>query len=109
MVTDGAQALQFLRKEPPFEGVRKPDLVLLDLNLPILNGNEVLSQLKKDPDLRRVPVVVLTSSSAETDVVKSYDLGANCYITKPVGLEAFEEIVNSIQNFWFAVVRLPAE
>ena len=84
-----------------------PDLVLLDLNLPRLDGREVLKTIKSDPALRHIPVVMLTSSDSERDIVKSYQLGANCYVTKPVGLESFRAIVNSIEEFWFTVVRLP--
>jgi CheY-like chemotaxis protein len=84
-----------------------PDLILLDLNLPKMDGREVLAEIKRHEDLRRIPVVILTSSDAERDVNKSYELGANCYVTKPVGLEAFRAIVRSVESFWFTVVKLP--
>lgn len=106
---DGEEALQFLTKLPPFEDMPTPDLILLDLNLPKLDGPEVLAEIKKDDLLRRIPVIVLTSSKAETDVVKSYDLHANGYIVKPVSGEKFSQVVSSIENFWFSVVILPQE
>jgi CheY-like chemotaxis protein len=106
-VVDGAQALAYLYKKPPYEKADTPDLILLDLNLPKLGGREVLERIKRDPNLREIPVVVLTSSDAEHDIVKSYQLGANCYVTKPVGLQAFQSIVRSLEGFWFTVVKLP--
>ena len=106
---DGVEALQILRKEPPFQSATRPDLILLDLNLPRKDGREVLAELKSDPDLRRIPVVVLTTSSAERDIVRSYDLHANCYINKPVDLEQFIGVVRQIDDFWLTVVRLPTE
>lgn len=107
VVTDGIEALAYLRRQAPFEGARLPDLILLDLNLPRLGGREVLAEIKSDRALQAIPVVVLSSSDAEQDVLKSYQLGANCYVTKPVGLEAFQSIVRSIESFWFTVVKLP--
>jgi CheY-like chemotaxis protein len=107
VVVDGAQALDFLLRRSPFTDALQPDLILLDLNLPKMGGREVLAEIKKHPSLRVIPVVVLTSSDAEQDVVKSYELGASCYVTKPVGLQAFQSIVHAIENFWFTVVRLP--
>lgn len=104
---DGAQALAYLRRQPPFEDRAPPDLVLLDLNLPKLSGVEVLGAIRADEGLRKLPVVILTTSDAESDVVRSYEVGANCYVTKPVGIEAFQRIVRSVENFWFTVVRLP--
>ena len=104
---DGAAALDFLLRRPPYEHVQLPDLILLDLNLPKMGGREVLVEIKKHDELRVIPVVVLTSSDAEIDITKSYQLGANCYVTKPVGLEAFQAIVRSVESFWFTVVRLP--
>lgn len=104
---DGAEALVYLKREPPFTHAPIPDLILLDLNLPKLDGREVLAQLRQEERLRRIPVVILTSSDAEQDVVASYDLGANCYVTKPVGLDAFQRIVRSVEDFWFTVVKLP--
>ena len=108
VVEDGMTAMRFLRREPPFEDAPRPDLVLLDLNLPGRDGREVLADIKADPDLRRIPVVVLTTSSAEEDVLRSYDLHANAYVTKPVELEAFLRIVRSIDEFFVSVVRLPS-
>lgn len=108
VVVDGEQCIDFLRHSGRFSGAPRPDLILLDLNLPRISGREVLAEIKGDPDLRTIPVVVLTSSAAETDVVQSYDLGANCYITKPVDLNSFMSIVASVNEFWFTVVKLPA-
>ena len=108
VVVDGEQCVDFLRHSGRFSGAPRPDLILLDLNLPRISGREVLAEIKGDPDLRTIPVVVLTSSAAETDVVQSYDLGANCYITKPVDLNSFMSIVASVNEFWFTVVKLPA-
>lgn len=104
---DGAQALERLFLRPPFAHKSRPDLILLDLNLPKTSGRDVLAQIKQEPILRTVPVIILTSSDAEQDVVTSYELGANCYLTKPVGLEAFQSIVRAVYRFWFAVVKLP--
>jgi len=107
VVTDGDQALAYLRKQPPFTDVRRPDLVLLDLNLPKLDGRDVLAQIKGDDDLKIIPVVVLTTSSAETDILRSYQLHANSYVTKPVGVDGFFAAIRCIEEFWLAVVRLP--
>ncbi|MGB8992759.1 MAG: response regulator [Desulfobaccales bacterium] len=104
---DGEEALAYLRQEGRYAGAPRPDLVLLDLNLPKKGGREVLAEIKEDPDLRRIPVVILTVSQAEQDIVKSYNLHANCYITKPVDLDQFLEVVKSIENFWLTVVKLP--
>ncbi len=104
---DGVEALSYLRREAPFEDATRPDLVLLDLNLPRKDGREVLAEIKADPELRRLPVVVLTTSSAEKDVLESYNLYANCYITKPVDLDQFVGIVSSIEDFWLTIVKLP--
>ncbi len=104
---DGVEALAYLRREPPFEAAARPDLILLDLNLPRKDGREVLAEIKADADLRRLPVVVLTTSSAEKDVLESYNLYANCYITKPVDLDQFVRIVSSIEDFWLTIVKLP--
>jgi CheY-like chemotaxis protein len=103
---DGVQALAMLRRQGEFEGSDLPDLILLDLNLPKLGGREVLTAIKQDAELHTIPVVILTSSDAEQDILKSYELGANCYVTKPVGLQAFQSIVRSVENFWFSVVKL---
>jgi CheY-like chemotaxis protein len=107
IVKDGEAALAYLRRQGEFERVARPDLVLLDLNLPKKNGQEVLAEIKNDPDLGRIPVVILTTSRAEHDILRSYDLRANCYITKPVDLDQFVAVVRSIEEFWLAIVRLP--
>jgi CheY-like chemotaxis protein len=102
VVHDGEAALEFLRKP----GQRRPDLVLLDLNLPGLDGREVLQEIKTDPALKHIPVVILTTSRAEEDILRSYQSHANCYVTKPVDLEQFSKVVQSIETFWFTVVNL---
>lgn len=107
VAVDGFEALAFLRREGKYANARKPDLILLDLNLPKKNGREVLAEIKTDPHLKSIPVVVLTSSQAEKDIVATYNLHANCYITKPVDFEQFINVVKSIEDFWFAVVKLP--
>lgn len=107
VVGDGVEALAFLHREPPFATVPRPDLVLLDLNLPRMGGVEVLRHIKADEGLKRIPVVILTTSNAEKDIVSSYDLHANCYITKPVDFERFMQVVQQIQSFWFSIVQLP--
>ncbi len=107
VMTDGAESIEFLNCRGPYESVRHPDLILLDLNLPGKSGQEVLAEIKQHQNLKRIPVVVLTSSDAEKDVVKSYDLGANCYVIKPVDLKTFQMIVSAIGNLWFTVVKLP--
>jgi len=107
VVHDGEQAMAFLRREDGYGDAPRPDLVLLDLNMPRMDGREVLAQIKGDPDLRSIPVVVLTTSEAEADIVKAYDLHANAYITKPVDLEAFLDAVRVVEEFWLTVVRLP--
>jgi len=104
---DGVEALAFLKREGIHAGAPTPDLILLDLNLPRMDGRQVLSEMKADPRLRVIPVVVLTTSEAENDIVKSYQLHANCYITKPVDLEKFIAIVRAIESFWLAVATLP--
>jgi two-component system, chemotaxis family, response regulator Rcp1 len=108
VVGDGVEALLFLRKEGKYADAIQPELILLDLNLPKKDGREVLAEIKADPKLRRIPVVVLTTSSAEEDILKIYDLHANCYITKPVDLEQFMGVVKSIEDFWVSVVKLPS-
>lgn len=107
VINDGARALAFLRKEGDHADAPRPDLVLLDLNMPGVDGREVLRVCKSDSELRSIPIVVLTSSDAERDVLESYDLGANCFVNKPLSLHAFATIVRSIESFWFSVVRLP--
>ena len=104
---DGAEAMRMLRREGEFASAVRPDLILLDLNLPRKDGREVLAEIKADDELKRIPVVVLTTSSAEVDILNSYSLHANCYITKPVDLEQFVHVVRSIDDFWLSVVRLP--
>lgn len=107
IVTDGAAALSYLRRETPYESAPRPDLVLLDLNLPKMDGREVLRRIKTDPALQSIPVVVLTTSEAEEDVAKAYEYHANCYIRKPVDLDSFLRIVSVVENFWLTVVKLP--
>jgi len=107
VVGDGVAALAFLRREGEYASAPRPDLILLDLNLPKKDGREVLAEIKGDPDLRRIPVVILTVSQAEEDILRSYDLHANCYVTKPVGLDQFLNIVESIEDFWLTIVQLP--
>lgn len=108
VVEDGVEALAFLKGQDGYAGSPRPDLILLDLNLPRKDGHQVLAEIKADPDLRRIPVVVLTTSENERDVHKAYDLNANCYITKPGGLEQFVAVMKSIQYFWSMVVQLPS-
>lgn len=105
---DGVEALAFLRQEGQFAESPRPDVILLDLNLPKKDGREVLAEIKADERLRRIPVVVLTTSKAEEDILRSYALHANCYVTKPVDLEQFITVVRSIEDFWFSIVRLPS-
>jgi CheY-like chemotaxis protein len=107
IVDDGVKAMEFLHRQAPYTDAPRPHLILLDLNLPKKNGREVLAEIKADEELKTIPVIVLTSSNAEEDVMGSYKLHANSYITKPVGFEAFAEAVASIENFWLAVVTLP--
>ena len=109
VASDGVEAVAYLRKEGEHAGAVRPDLILLDLNLPRKDGREVLAEIKADPSLRHIPVVVLTSSQAEEDIVRAYDLHANCYVTKPVDLDQFIRVVESIENFWFTIVKLPPE
>ena len=104
---DGMEAIAFLRREGKYADMPRPDVVLLDLNLPKMDGREVLAAIKADPNLKRIPVVILTTSSADEDILKSYDLHANCYITKPVDLEQFIAVVKSVEDFWFTIVKLP--
>jgi len=109
VVTDGVEALAYLRQEGEYVDKPRPDLVLLDLNMPRKDGQDVLEELQDDTDLRRIPVVVLTSSESEEDIARSYELNANAYLTKPVDFDGFTEIVNRMENFWFKVVKLPEE
>ena len=109
VVQDGVEALRFLRREEPYADAPRPDVVLLDLNLPKKDGRQVLQEIKQDPALRTIPVVILTSSDAERDISGAYALQANCYITKPVDLDQFITVVRSIEDFWFSIVKLPPE
>jgi two-component system, chemotaxis family, response regulator Rcp1 len=104
---DGEEAMAFLRREGAWRDAPRPDVILLDLNLPRMDGREVLEAVKQDPELRAIPVVVLTTSSGEEDIIRSYNLHANCYITKPVDLDRFIDVVRSIEDFWLSVVKLP--
>ena len=106
---DGMEATAFLRREGKYADAPHPDLILLDLNLPKKDGPEVLAEIKEDPALKHIPVVILTSSKAEEDIIKTYNLHANCYITKPIDLEQFMTVVNSIRDFWLTIVKLPME
>lgn len=109
VVEDGVEAMAFLQKKDKYANAPHPDLILLDLNLPRKDGREVLAEMKADATLKRIPVVVLTTSQAEEDVLKAYNLCANCYITKPVDFDQFVKIVQSIESFWFTIVKLPPE
>ncbi len=109
VVEDGVEAMAFLRKQGKYIKAPHPDIMLLDLNLPRKDGREVLAELKADENLKRIPVVVLTTSQAEEDILKAYNLAANCYISKPVDFDQFVKIVQSIENFWFTIVKLPPE
>ena len=108
MARDGVEAIAYLRKQVPFTDVVTPDLILLDLNLPKRDGREVLAEIKVDPDLKRIPVVVLTTSNAEADILKSYNLHVNCYLNKPVDFDRFFEIVQKIEDFWLTTAILPS-
>jgi two-component system, chemotaxis family, response regulator Rcp1 len=107
-VLDGVEAMEFVRREGQYADAPRPDLILLDLNLPRRDGRATLAELKEDPDLRLIPVVILTTSEAEQDIVRTYELRGNCYITKPVDLEKFLEIVRLIEDFWLTIVKLPS-
>ena len=107
VATDGVEAMAFLRHEQAYAAARRPDLILLDLNMPRMDGREVLAQIKKDDRLTAIPIVILTTSDSEDDIAKSYQLHANCYLCKPVQLAAFESLVNSVYDFWLTKARLP--
>jgi chemotaxis family two-component system response regulator Rcp1 len=109
VASDGVEAMAFLKREGAHESAPRPDLILLDLNLPRMDGREVLAQIKQDEDLRTIPTVILTTSDAEVDIAKSYQLQANCYLNKPVQLDAFESLVKSINDFWLTEVKLPKQ
>ncbi|MHB8058395.1 MAG: response regulator [Desulfuromonadaceae bacterium] len=108
-VDDGIKALRFLRREEPYADAVRPDIILLDLNMPRMDGRETLKEIKADERLRSIPVVVLTTSESEADIFKSYDLGASCYISKPVGFDDFLKVVHSLEDFWFTVVKMPSK
>ena len=108
-VPDGVEAMAYLRREGQYGKAPRPDLILLDLNLPRKDGREVLSAIKADDKLKRIPVVILTTSQAEEDILKAYHLNANCYISKPVDLDQFIKVVRTIEDFWLTIVKLPAE
>ena len=106
---DGEEAILFLHREGKFSGSQRPDIILLDLNLPKKDGREVLREIKEDPNLKKIPVVILTTSGAEKDILRAYDLHANAYITKPLDFEQFTKVVESIGNFWLEIVKLPTK
>ena len=109
VVSDGVEAMEYLRRQGKYIDALRPDIVLLDLNMPRKDGREVLAEMKADDRLRRIPVVILTTSEAEQDILKTYDLHANCYLTKPVDLDQFISIVKSVENFWLTIVKLPKD
>lgn len=109
VVKDGAEAMAYLRKEGPYSGAARPDLILLDLNLPKKSGHEVLTEIKGDESLRRIPVIILTTSEDEKDIFKTYEHHANSFITKPVDMDGFLTIVKAIEGFWFTIVKLPKD
>lgn len=109
VVRDGWEAIQFLEKNEGYEEEDEPDLVLLDINLPKVNGHKVLKHIKNHPDLKHIPVIMLTTSSDETDVIKAYENHSNCYITKPVDISNFLDVISSIESFWISIVQLPAK
>ena len=106
-VSDGIEAMAFLRREGQYADVVRPDVILLDLNLPRMDGYQVLAEIKNDEDLKRIPVVVLTTSASDEDILRTYNLHANCYITKPVDLSQFIDVVRSVESFWLSIVKLP--
>jgi chemotaxis family two-component system response regulator Rcp1 len=108
-VKDGVEAMKFLHKEGEYKDAAHPDLILLDLNMPKKDGRQVLAEVKSDDKLKRIPVVILTVSKAEEDIIRSYDLHANCFVTKPLDLEQFMHVVKSIEEFWFSIVKLPPD
>jgi CheY-like chemotaxis protein len=108
VIDNGVDAIAYLRREEKYQTALRPDLILLDLNLPRKNGREVLAEVKQDPDLRRIPVIIMTSSDDEKDILAAYNLYVNCYVTKPVDLDQFISVVKTIEHFWLSVVKLPA-
>ncbi len=109
IVTDGVEAMDYLNQKGKYKDVPKPDLIILDLNLPRKDGREVLAEIKADPKLKRIPIVIMTISQAEEDILKSYNLHANCYVTKPIDLNQFIKVVKSLEEFWFSIVKLPSK
>jgi CheY-like chemotaxis protein len=108
-VRNGVEAMAFMRRQGRYTNEQRPDLVLLDLNMPKMDGRKVLAEVKSDSDLKRIPIVILTISKAEEDILKAYDLHANCFITKPLDLDQFFKVIRSIEEFWLTIVRLPRE
>ncbi|MDP8220052.1 MAG: response regulator [Candidatus Stygibacter frigidus] len=108
-VKDGVECMEYLRKEGKYEKATSPDLIFLDLNMPRKDGRVTLQEIKNDPELKRIPVVILTTSDADKDIVSTYTSGANCYVKKPVGLGEFQKVVQTVENFWFTVVKLPSK
>ncbi len=108
VVEDGLEAMNYLQRKAPYENATRPDMILLDLNLPKMNGREVLAEIKADEDLKSIPVIILTTSDAEEDIVKTYSLHANCYIRKPVDLSQFIKVIKIIEEFWLTIVKLPS-
>lgn len=106
-VKDGVEAMEFLKRQGQFSDVPRPDIILLDLNMPRMSGRDVLAEMKSDPRFRQIPVIVVTVSSSEEDIMKCYDLHANCFVTKPLDLLAFMDVVKAVEEFWLSVVRLP--
>ena len=109
IVNDGVEAMNFLLNKGKYKDSPKPDLIILDLNLPKKDGREVLAEIKENDDLKRIPVVIMTISQAEADILKSYNLHANCYVTKPIDLNQFIKVIKSIEEFWFSIVKLPSK
>ncbi|MBI2950069.1 MAG: response regulator [Verrucomicrobia bacterium] len=109
VVSDGVEAMAYLKAQNGYADAPRPDLILLDLNLPKMDGRQVLSEIKADPELKRIPVVILTTSKAEEDILRTYNLHANCYVTKPVNLDQFMKVVRAIEDFWLTIVKLPPE
>ncbi|MCL5027924.1 MAG: response regulator [Bacteroidetes bacterium] len=109
IANDGVEAINYLKKTGKYESNKTPDLILLDLNLPKKDGREVLAEIKSDLNLRKIPIIILTISKDEEDILKSYSLYANCYITKPINLEQFNNVIKSIEDFWFTIVKLPSD
>ncbi len=109
VVEDGVEAMSYLRQQGGYSEAPRPDIILLDLNMPRKDGRKVLAEIKEDPDLRRIPAIILTTSRAERDITAIYNLHGNCYITKPVNLDRFIEAVKSIEDFWLTIVKLPAD